>query len=215
VILPYVATLPKHKEDLSMTNCLSVFSVAYWKTAAAELRKVNKLTLAALIIALNVVIGSFAIPVAENLHISFNFLIVACGSMIYGPLLGILAGAALDLVGYIVHPFGAFFPGYTLSSMLGCFIYGLFLYHSRISVIRIFLAKLIVNFAVNVGLGCLWSQMLFGKGYWFFLINSLIKNSLMLPIETIMLTVLLQTLLPALTRAHLIPIQNGNRISLI
>jgi hypothetical protein len=99
--------------------------------------------------------------------------------------------------------------------MLGCFIYGLFLYHSRISVIRIFLAKLIVNFAVNVGLGCLWSQMLFGKGYWFFLINSLIKNSLMLPIETIMLTVLLQTLLPALTRAHLIPIQNGNRISLI
>ncbi|MCO7126441.1 folate family ECF transporter S component [Sporolactobacillus shoreicorticis] len=193
----------------------SIFSAAYWKTAAAELRKLNRLTLAALIIALTVVIGSFTIPVTENLHISFNFLIVAFGSMVYGPLLGIFAGAAMDIVGYIAHPFGAFFPGYTLSSMLGCFIYGLFLYHRRISVMRIFLAKLIVNFVINVGLGCLWSQMLFGKGYWFFLINSLIKNALMLPIETIMLTVLLQALMPVLTRAHVIPVQNGNRISLI
>ncbi|MET1249957.1 folate family ECF transporter S component [Sporolactobacillus sp. STCC-11] len=198
-----------------MTNRLSIFSAAYWKTAAAELRKLNRLTLAALIIALTVVIGSFSIPVAENLHISFKFLIVAFGSMVYGPLLGIFAGAALDIVGYIAHPFGAFFPGYTLSSMLGCFIYGLFLYHRRISVMRIFLAKLIVNFVVNVGLGCLWSQMLFGKGYWFFLINSLIKNSLMLPIETIMLTLLLQALMPILTRAHVIPVQNSNRISFI
>ncbi|SFG33305.1 folate family ECF transporter S component [Sporolactobacillus nakayamae] len=198
-----------------MTNRLSIFSAAYWKTAAAELRKLNRLTLAALIIALTVVIGSFTIPVAENLHISFNFLIVAFGSMIYGPLLGIFAGAALDIVGYIAHPFGAFFPGYTLSSMLGCFIYGLFLYHRRISVMRIFLAKLIVNFVVNVGLGCLWSQVLFGKGYWFFLVNSLIKNSLMLPIETIMLTLLLQALMPILTRAHVIPVQNSNRISFI
>lgn len=194
---------------------MSVFSAAYWKAAAAECRKLNRLTLAALIIALSVVIGSFSIPVATNLHISFNFLVVAFGSMIYGPFIGIIAGAVIDIVGYILHPFGAFFPGYTLSSMLGCLIYALFLYRSRITVLRIFLAKLIVNFGINVGLGCLWSAMLMGKGYLFFLVNSLIKNMLMLPIETVMLVALLQLLLPALVREHLIPGQHSSHISLI
>ncbi|WP_010632579.1 folate family ECF transporter S component [Sporolactobacillus vineae] len=198
-----------------MDKNLSVFSAAYWKAAAAECHKINRLTLAALVIALSVVIGSFFIPVAANLHISFNFLVVAFGSMIYGPFVGIIAGAVIDIIGYILHPFGAFFPGYTLSSMLGCLIYALFLYRSRITVLRIFLAKLIVNFGVNVGLGCLWSAMLMGKGYLFFLANSLIKNTLMLPIETVMLVVLLQILLPALTRAHLIQDQHSKHISLI
>ncbi|WP_028983676.1 folate family ECF transporter S component [Sporolactobacillus terrae] len=198
-----------------MDKDFSVFTAAYWKASAAELRKLNRLTLAAIIVALSVVIGYFSIPIAQNLHLSFTFLIVAFGSMIYGPLLGIFAGAVMDLVGYIAHPFGVFFPGYTLSSILGCFIYGLFLYRRRISVLRLFTAKLVVNLGVNVGLGCLWSQMLFGKGYWFFFVNSLIKNLVMLPIETILLTILLQLLLPVLTRAHLIPIQNNNRISLI
>ncbi|MCL1631495.1 folate family ECF transporter S component [Sporolactobacillus sp. CPB3-1] len=198
-----------------MNKVYSVFNAAYWKAAAAELRKLNRLTLAAIIVSLSVVIGYFSIPVAQNLHISFAFLVVAFGATVYGPLLGVLTGAILDIAGYITHPFGAFFPGYTLSSMLGCFIYGLFLYRKRLTVLRIFTAKLVVNLGVNVGLGCLWSQMLIGKGYWFFFVNSLIKNLVMLPIETIMLTVLLQLLLPILTRAHLIPIQNGRHISLI
>lgn len=198
-----------------MDKNLSVFSAAYWRSAAAECHKLNRLTLAALAIALSVVIGSFSIPVAVNLHISFNFLVVALGSMIYGPLVGLIAGAVIDIIGYILHPFGAFFPGYTLSSMLGCLIYALFLYRSRISVLRLFLAKLIVNFGINVGLGCLWSAMLMGKGYLLFLANSLIKNMVMLPIETFMLAVLLQILLPALTRLHLVPVQHRNHISLI
>lgn len=198
-----------------MDKSLSVFSAAYWKAAAAECHKINRLTLAALVIALSVVIGSFSIPVATNLHISFNFLVVAFGAMIYGPFVGIIAGAAIDIIGYILHPFGAFFPGYTLSSMLGCLIYALFLYRSRISVLRLFLAKLIVNFGVNVGLGCLWSAILMGKGYLFFLTNSLIKNTLMLPIETVMLAAVLQIVLPALIRAHLIQDQHSKHISLI
>lgn len=57
--------------------------------------------------------------------------------------------------------------------------------------------------------------MLFGKGYYYFFIKSLIKNSIMLPIEVVTLVALLQMLLPVLTRQGVIPEQNRKLIPLI
>ncbi|MFT8871658.1 MAG: folate family ECF transporter S component [Sporolactobacillus sp.] len=184
---------------------MSIFTTSYWQSAIAELQKVNRLTLAALVIALATVLGSFAIPVSQNLHIVFTFLLFAFGAMVYGPVVGAVAGAAADIVGYIAHPMGAFFPGYTLSAILSGLIYGLLLYRTRITVLRLVLVKLTINYAINVGLGCLWSALLFGKAYYFFFAASLLKNTLMLPIEVVLLYVTLQVLLPVLGSAHLLP----------
>lgn len=194
---------------------MSIFSLHYWKTAARELNHLKILTLAAVLIALSVVLSSFYIPVAENLHISFTFLVMSLGAVIYGPVVGLVVGAVSDIVGFIIHPFGMFFPGYTLSAMLGCFIYGIFFYRKRITILRIFLAKFLVNFVVNVGLGCLWSSILIGKGYLFFLANSLIKNTLMLPIEVFLLYAVLQILLPVLIRIGAVTEQHSNHIPII
>lgn len=184
---------------------MSIFTKAYWQSAAAELKKVNRLTLAAFVIALVTVAGTFAIPVSQNLHIVFTFLFFAFGAIIYGPVVAAATGATADIVGFIAHPSGAFFPGYTLSAILSGLIYGLFLYRQRITVLRLILVKLIINYGINVGLGCLWSAMLFGKAYSFFFIASLLKNTLMLPIEVAILYVTLQVLLPILAGAHLLP----------
>lgn len=186
----------------------------YWINAAGEFHKLKSLVFAALIIALAAVMNTFYIPVAENLHISFTFIVMVFGSIIFGPIVGLAAGVVYDLLGFIITPSFVFFPGYTLSSMLEFFIYGLFLYDSQITVFRIFIAKFLVDFGIHVGLGSLWSCMLYGKGYYYFLAKSLIKNTVMLPVEVIMLTALLQVLLPVLVHENIVPKQKRKYIPL-
>ena len=183
----------------------STFSPGYWKAAWGELKSLRRLVFAALICALCIVVGSLFITVGDNLRIKFTFFFTAVGSAVYGPVLGLLVGAISDILGYILFPSGAYFPGYTISSMLGALIYALFLYRKKVTVLRLFGAKFLVNYFVNVFLGSLWSQMLYGKGYLYYMTTSLIKNSLLLPIEVMLLSALFAVLLPVFSRLGLLP----------
>ncbi|RYL86826.1 folate family ECF transporter S component [Sporolactobacillus sp. THM19-2] len=194
---------------------MSIFTAEYWKTAAKALNNLKVLVLASLLIALSVVLSSFSIPVAENLHITFGYLVMSLGAVIYGPVVGLIVGAVSDIVGFVIHPSGMFFPGYTLSSMLGCFIYGIFFYKARITVLRIFLAKFLVNYIVNIGLGCIWSAMIMGKGYLYFFAHSIVKNTLMLPIEVFLIYSLFQILLPVLVYTGIVSRKQSKHISII
>ena len=196
-------------------NNVSIFSTKYWITATSEVHNLKSLVLAGLTIALGTVLGSIYIPVGINLRISFSFLILAFGSMIFGPVVGLFAGLAYDLIGFLLFPSNVFFPGYTLSTMLEFFIYWIFLYHKQITIVRIIIMKAIVNFIIHVGLGSLWSKILFGKGYYYYFAKSIIKNTLMLPIEVIMLVTLLQIFLKILVHEGLIPKQKGKYIPFI
>ena len=180
---------------------LSPFSPAYGRRAAGELRSLRMLILAAVFVALEVVISSFFVPVGENLRIYFKFLVTALGASIYGPVLALCTGLVGDLVGALVHPSGPFFPGYTLSSMLGSFFFALFLYRTRITVIKLFLSKALVNLLVNLLLGSLWSMMLMGKAFYYYFAKSLVKNLAMLPVEVALLVLLFGVMLPILNRA--------------
>lgn len=194
---------------------LSIFTSKYWTTSTSELKKLRTLTFAGMTIALSISINSFYVPVGENLHISLTFLVLSIGSLIFGPVTGLFVGAIYNTLDFFIHPSGVFFPGYTLSSMLELFIYGLFLYRSRITILRIFLAKFIVNYGIHVCLGSLWSKMLFNKGYLYFFTKSILKNTIMLPIEVIMFVLLLQLLLPVLMRIGIVKKQDYKHIPLI
>ena len=192
----------------------SVFSPSYWTCAAGELRRPRQLAAAGLTAALSAVLSSLYIPVGLNLRVSAAFLAVAFGSMVFGPVVGIFAGLASDLVGYLLSPGGVFFPGYTLSTVLEFFFYGLFFYRRRLSVLRILAVKFLVDYGIHVGLGSLWSWMLYGKGYYYFFMKSLIKNTILLPIEVIALAAVFRVFLPILVREGILPFQNGKKLSL-
>lgn len=200
---------------MSTNSNLSIFTPKYWSAACSEFRKIRSLVFAGLTIALGIVLGSLYIPVSLNLRISAAFPVLMFGSMIFGPVVGLSAGLAYDLVGFMIFPSSVFFPGYTLSTMLEFFIYGFFLYRQRITVLRVFLSKLIVDFGIHVGLGSLWSKILFHKGYYYFFLKSLVKNSMMLPIEVVLFLTLLQIFLPALTHQGIVPKQKSKIIPLI
>lgn len=178
------------------------FSHSYWHCSISELKDTKKLCLCALMMALQILLSNplFKIPLAENLSITFGYLAVALNSAVVGPVLSLLFGFVLDNISFMLFPSGVYFFGYTLSCMAGALVYALFLYRTKISLLRLFLAKLTVNLFVNVLLGSLWSAMLYSKGYLYYLSISAIKNLTILPLEVFLLYLLFKAFIPFLYR---------------
>ncbi len=201
------------KNNTANTLYKTPFSPSYWKQAIADSKNIRMVTLAALLIALRLIIKNLSIPIAEGMTIYFGYLLNALGAMIYGPIMAILTGFVADILGFFLFPTGyAFFFGYTITAMAGSFIYALFFYRTRMSILRIILAKLSVNVFVNIGLGALWSSMMFGKGYLYYLLRSITKNLVMLPAEILLMYLFFQAVLPALQTLKLVPKQPSKRI---
>lgn len=179
-----------------------------WKTSAKNLKSVRYLALMAAFIALKIILSATYIPVSENLRIGISFLVVALEASIVGPVAGMVSGAVTDVLSFIIFPNGPFFPGYTLTAMMGELFYALLLYNREITVVRIVIAKILNNYIVNVGLGSLWSSMLYGNAYVVYFARSIIKNTIMLPIEVILLVVLFNLLGKILVRKNFLSSEN-------
>ena len=143
-------------------------------------------------------------------EITWGFLARSVCAWVCGPVLGVLFGFSEDLLSFFLTGGGGypFFPGYTLTTMLGVFLYALFFYRQEMTIRRIFFAKLLTNIQ-NVLLGALWSSILYGKAYCVMASGSAIKNLVMLPFQTAILAVLFSAILPALSRAGLVARQQG------
>lgn len=180
--------------------------VNLFQSSAKKLKDIRFLAIIALFIALKIVSGRFFhMEVAQNLKIGFTFLIVAVESSIIGPVAGLVSGAITDLVGFFLFPKGPFFPGYVLTAMLGSFFYAIFLYGRKIKLRNIFFAKLCNSVITNMLIGSLWTSMMYTKKtYWGYFTTSAIKNSLLFPIEIILLVLVFNALIPLLNRRHLI-----------
>lgn len=178
----------------------SIFSGFYWKTAWKELSSLRKLIFAAFLCSLSVIAGAFYIMVGDNLRVYFTFLITAVGCAVYGPVMASVAAVVTDTLNFILFPSGPYFPGYVLSEICSALIFALFLYRRKINLFRLLGAKVLVNSFVNVLLGCIWSEILGGKGYLYYLLKSVIKNTLMLPVEVIALSALFSLLVPVFSR---------------
>ena len=190
------------------------FSAAYWRDAARELRNPRKLTFAALMIAMCVILGRIpSVPLFGGAKITWGFLARALCALVCGPVLGVVFGFTEDILSFFLTGGGGypFFPGYTLTTMLGVFIYALFFYRAEITGRRVFLAKLLTNIQ-NVILGSLWSSILYGKAWSVMAVGSFWKNLIMLPFQTVLLVALFAALLPVLRRAGLVPRQVSGKI---
>jgi ECF transporter S component (folate family) len=174
-----------------------------WKSSMAKFRSTKWLTLMAIFLALRVVVSRFSIPVAESLNIGLSFILVAFAGMLFGPAAGMIFGAVEDLVEFIVFPSGyGFFAGYTLSAALGILCYALFLYDQKISIVKIIAAKALATYPVSVLLGSYWRWLLLGKSKAFmvYMVQSLIKNSILFPLQVVILVILFNLLIPYLSR---------------
>lgn len=190
------------------------FSRSYWQDALRDFKKLPTLVFSALMVAACIVLSYVpSIHISDQVRVTWGFLARALCGMVGGPINALVFGAAEDTISYLLHPTGPYFPGYMLTTMLGTLLYALFLYRAKCSVLRIFLAKLSTN-VLNVTLGALWSAILYGKGYLYYASASLIKNAVMLPVQTAMLAVFFAAMLPVLGSMKLLPAEHSRKLSL-
>ncbi len=193
------------------------FSAPYWRDAAADFKQVRTLAFSALMIA--ACVGLSYVPSIyigdTGAKLTWGFLARALCSLVGGPINGLVFGLAEDTVSYLMNPGGPYFPGYALTTMLGNLTYALFLYRSRVTVVRVAFAKLLTN-VQNVFLGSLWSMILYGKkSYWVYMTGSAFKNIITFPITLAALLVLLAALLPIMKRMGLLPAESKGKLELI
>lgn len=157
-----------------------------------SLSNVRVLCACGILSALFVALYAVKLPLSESLRITFTFIPLAIAGWLFGPFPAMLIGFVGDVIGFFSFPSpGAYFPGFTLSSMLTGFIFGIFLYRADTakpkSIVLIILSKLIISLFINIILNSLWLSMLYGKAYYVYLISHCIKNAVAFPIECILL----------------------------
>ena len=159
-----------------------------YRDSLKELFVTKNLVLCGLMAALAVVLSMVAsIDVGPYIRIGFSGIpnrIVEC---LFGPVAGCLFGGALDILKYALKPSGPFFFGFTLNVMLAGLIYGTILYQKPVTVKRIVAAEFLAKLLVNCLLNTLWISMLYGKGFFVLLPMRLLKNVIMLPIDSTIL----------------------------
>ncbi len=80
--------------------------------------KTKKIVLAGILLALLLVLSRFLSIKTPILVISFSFVPIMMSAILLGPKYSTLIAALGDLIGALLFPFGAYFPGYTLSQAL-------------------------------------------------------------------------------------------------
>lgn len=143
----------------------------------------------ALLIALDIILTRFLSIQTQFLRIGFGFLPVAVAGIAFGPLWGAVCGAAGDILGMIIYPSGAFFPGFTLTAALTGFIFGLIL-HRKQGFLRILLASAAVCILLNLILDTLWLDIMYGSGFLAILPGRIVKCALNIPIYAILIEII-------------------------
>ncbi len=183
---------------------MSVFTRAYWKAAAGRLKSPKILAVSALLVAVTIAITTLYIPLPNNLHVFFDYTPKALCAMVCGPVAALGVGFVMDILGFLARPMGAFFPGYTVTTMVAMLIYALGFYNQRLTVPRIAITKLAVNVICNIGLNSLWNSMLMGKAFTVFLMGSATKNLLLWPVEVIVMVLIFRLITPVMEKYKLI-----------
>ncbi len=161
--------------------------ITLFTASSKELRKIRSITLVSMLGALSIILGSLTIMIGDFLKINFNFLPNNLVFYLFGPVVGAVYGATMDILTFIVRPTGTFFFGFTLSAILTGIIYGIVLYNKPVSLRRIFFANLIHMVLISILLNTYWLTLLIGEGFLILLPIRILKAIIMLPIETLLL----------------------------
>lgn len=178
--------------------------VANLKSSARNCKNLRAMTIVAMLIALNLVLDKVALQVTPQLRIGVGFLTMAMTGFLVGPVMAMSAGLATDVLSFLATPRGdPYFPGYTISAIVGGFIYGAVLYRQKPTLARCFLAKGLINLVVNITLNTFWHSMLYGKAIAVMLPVRITKNLMLWPLESLLLYAVAKTVSEVVRRAGL------------
>ena len=158
------------------------------KKGGDKMSKTKKLILVSLLIAMEIVLTRFLAIETPVVRIGLGFIPMAIAGTLFGPVTGGIAYGVSDILGMLLLPKSAYFPGFTISAVLSGAMYGIFLY-KKDSYLRIILCVLAIGIAIDLGLNTFWLSIILGKGYLALLPVRIVKTAIMLPIQVISIKV--------------------------
>ena len=158
------------------------------------MRKNKKIILVAILLAMLIILSRFLSIKTPIMKISFAFVPTMLCAVWLGPKWTVLLNVLGDLIGATLFPTGPYFVGYTISTAVAGFIYGILLYKKRQEVynakqfiLRLIIATMLVAVIVNMGLNTLWTSITSGKAFWVLLSTRIVKQLIMVPIHVIVI----------------------------
>lgn len=151
------------------------------------MKTTRTLVIMSLFIALEIILTRFLSIQTPILRIGFAFVATSLCSITLGPVLGSIAAGVSDILGMIIFPQSAYFPGFTVSALLSGLIYGFMLHKKNNSILRVAITVLMITVFVDLGLNTLWLSMITGKAVFALIGPRFIKSLIMFPIQVILI----------------------------
>ena len=161
------------------------------KISSRDLTK--KIALLAVLTAMGVVLGRF-VPMVNLLtsKYEFSFAAVMLAAYLTGPVGGALVGGMIDLIGALLVPTGAYFPGFTVTAALTGLVWG-FLFYKKISLPRILIAVLSTQTVFSLIVNTFFIAQFFSpKGFTVLLASRAIQAGVMAVLQIVFAVIFLQ-----------------------
>ena len=102
-----------------------------WMKSCFRLKNLRVQVFCGLMGALAIVLDQFSVALNPFVKIGFSGLPNRLIDYLFGPAVGALFGAVMDVVKFIIKPDGTFQPAFTLVPIVASVIYGYFLFECR------------------------------------------------------------------------------------
>ena len=146
--------------------------------------RTKEIVMLGLLVAFHVILSRWLSINAWNIKIGFAFLAVYIGAYFYGPIGGAVVGGLGDILGALLFPIGAYFPGFTLNCALTGVIFGLLLGKKQTN-LKIGVAVILNELGISLWITPLWLSILYGSPYWPLIVSRLPQIIIMLIVEVV------------------------------
>lgn len=114
-----------------------------------------------IMIALDVILVRFLVIQGPAMRISFHFIVVILAGMYLGPFRAGIIGIVADILGMLIFPRGAYFPGFTLSAGITYVMAGYFLEGRKSAkMLNVVVYSVLSTLLIDTVLNSIWLVML-------------------------------------------------------
>ncbi len=153
--------------------------------------KIKRVTVLGLFIACEVVLSRFLSinipPVEPLIKINLAFVPVVAAALLYGPLWAGASAALADVIGALLFPVGAYFPGFTLTAFVNGVVFGLFLYNKKYRFTNALAAAAVECTLGSMVLDTLWLYVIMGQSAAAMIPARIVKALVMVAVQSLLI----------------------------
>ncbi|WP_069998328.1 folate family ECF transporter S component [Cellulosilyticum sp. I15G10I2] len=122
--------------------------------------RTKNIAIIGMLIALDIIFTRFWMIQTPQIRISLGFFAIAMIGMLYGPMIAGIAAGLSDIVGWFMHPYAPFFPGFTLTAIVTGVIFGYFLHKPHTPLRSYIFSAICVTLVCDTLLNTLWLSLI-------------------------------------------------------